>query len=214
MLTQYDHSKIFDQKKKALERKEEILKSAIDLFGQKGFSRTPTAMIARKAGVAEGLIFHYFKNKKGILVHILLDILDAYLSGLEGIWNKNPTGWMFIEQFVRFHFTLRESRAQAFLVMNRELVSDIIAPDSAGFGCIMEKWDGVLAAVEQGIEKGQADGTIRKDIPVVETALVIRGLLMGMNSLYREILQVRNLEAMPGEVVNFIFHSLSPHSTL
>ena len=192
-----------------LERRQEILNTAIDLFGEKGFSRTPTSLIARKAGVAEGLIFHYFKNKKGILFNILCDVLEQYVGGIEEIDHRSLTGMAFIKQFVLFHFQLRESHSRAFLVLNRDLVSDIIDPDSEEFNCLMEKWNTILDAIKQALARGQKDGSIR-DVPIDETALVIRGMLMGVNNLYREILHVPKLNAIPGEVVNFIHRSLSP----
>ena len=199
------------KKNGTLERREEILSAAIDLFSEKGFSRTPTSLIARKAGVAEGLIFHYFKSKKGILFNILVDVLEEYVDGIEAIEKKSLTGLGFIERFVLFHFKLREKRSEAFLVLNRELVSDIIEPDSNEFNLLMEKWNAILNAIKKALAIGQKDGTIR-DVPIDETALVIRGLLMGVNNLYRGILRVPSLHTIPGEVVNFIHRSLSPNA--
>ena len=59
-------------------RKQDILKAAIELFGERGYTATSTAFLAKKAGVAEGLIFDHFKNKQGILAHILVELSDAY----------------------------------------------------------------------------------------------------------------------------------------
>ena len=192
------------------ERKQEILSAAIDLFGEKGFSRTPTSLIAQKAKVAEGLIFHYFKNKKGILVQILNDIVEEYLEGLHHIADDpGLTGIEAIEQFLRFHFRLREQRSKAFLVLNRELISDIIPPGSAEFRFLMEKWNAILFLFRKTLLKGQQDGSIR-DLPVDETALILRGILMGISNLYRQILNISNIQAVSGEAVHFICRSLTP----
>jgi len=48
------------------ERRERILAAALTLFQKKGFERTTTRAIARKAGLAEGTIFNYFKTKDDI----------------------------------------------------------------------------------------------------------------------------------------------------
>ena len=45
------------------EKEEKILKSAIKIFSEKGFSASTTSEIAKDAGVAEGTIFRYFKTK-------------------------------------------------------------------------------------------------------------------------------------------------------
>ncbi|HWI61712.1 MAG TPA: TetR/AcrR family transcriptional regulator [Symbiobacteriaceae bacterium] len=47
---------------------ERILAAARQLFGQSGFRGTTTAEIARTAGIAEGTIFRYYKDKKELLI--------------------------------------------------------------------------------------------------------------------------------------------------
>ncbi len=52
-------------------KKENILKSALELFANEGFNATSTNKIAQHAAVSEGLIFRHFKNKNGLLTAIL-----------------------------------------------------------------------------------------------------------------------------------------------
>ncbi|MBC7774586.1 MAG: TetR/AcrR family transcriptional regulator [Phycisphaerae bacterium] len=51
--------------------KEIILQTALQLFGEQGYDRTPTSQIAKAAGVSEGLIFRHFGNKAGLLAAII-----------------------------------------------------------------------------------------------------------------------------------------------
>lgn len=46
-----------------------IVKSALILFQTKGFEGTTTRAIARKAGIAEGTVFNYFKSKEDIALY-------------------------------------------------------------------------------------------------------------------------------------------------
>lgn len=55
------------------EKQENILKAAIHLFSEKGYTATSTSAIAKCAGVSEGLIFKHFMNKEGLLNAILLE---------------------------------------------------------------------------------------------------------------------------------------------
>jgi AcrR family transcriptional regulator len=55
------------------EKKEKILKSALELFANEGFHATSTSKVAKHAGVSEGLIFRHFENKEGLLDAILND---------------------------------------------------------------------------------------------------------------------------------------------
>jgi AcrR family transcriptional regulator len=45
------------------------VKAALNLFQTKGFDGTTTRAIARKAGIAEGTVFNYFKSKEDIALY-------------------------------------------------------------------------------------------------------------------------------------------------
>ena len=49
------------------ERQMRILEAAVDMFGEKGYASTSTSEIAKRAGVAEGTIFRYYKTKRFII---------------------------------------------------------------------------------------------------------------------------------------------------
>lgn len=54
---------------KALEsdRRRAILRAAVEVFSKKGYHGCRIADVAREAGVAYGLVYHYFKNKDELL---------------------------------------------------------------------------------------------------------------------------------------------------
>lgn len=53
------------------EKQKSILNVALNLFSTRGFDAVPTSLIAKEAGVSEGLIFRHFKNKIGLLDAIM-----------------------------------------------------------------------------------------------------------------------------------------------
>ena len=55
------------QNKQAIRNR--IVKAALGLFQTKGFDGTTTRAIARKAGIAEGTVFNYFKTKEDIALY-------------------------------------------------------------------------------------------------------------------------------------------------
>ena len=52
-------------------KKTRIVEAALKLFSTKGFHAATTKEIAVESGVAEGLIFYYFKDKRTLLLHIV-----------------------------------------------------------------------------------------------------------------------------------------------
>ncbi len=53
------------------DKKENILKAALELFANEGYNAVSTNAIAKKAGVSEGLIFRHFENKNALLQAII-----------------------------------------------------------------------------------------------------------------------------------------------
>ena len=65
------------RQQQAAVRREQILGTALKLFAAQGFDATSTRQIAKEAGIAEGLIFHYFPTKARLLTAILEDRLEG-----------------------------------------------------------------------------------------------------------------------------------------
>ena len=47
-------------------RKIQIIEATLDLFVERGYYGTKTSQISKRAGLSEGLLFHYFGNKVGV----------------------------------------------------------------------------------------------------------------------------------------------------
>lgn len=52
-------------------RTEQILKTARDLFGERGYDGATVAEIAKRVGVVEGLVFKYFPTKRQLMLEVL-----------------------------------------------------------------------------------------------------------------------------------------------
>ena len=83
-----------------MEKKEQILETALNLFIENGFDKTPTSRIALEAGVATGTLFHHFKTKEELInalyFEIKTDISETISEGLEkagGIKEKMHLIW-------------------------------------------------------------------------------------------------------------------------
>jgi AcrR family transcriptional regulator len=67
------------------ERRQEIIDTAKALFIEKGFDKTQVADISGAMGVAQGLVYHYFKSK----VEILYAVVDEISGENEEITRQN-----------------------------------------------------------------------------------------------------------------------------
>jgi AcrR family transcriptional regulator len=70
------------QSKEAIRKR--IVTAALNLFQTKGFDATTTKAIARKAGIAEGTVFNYFKSKEDIALHFFEQEVDQAIASVRG----------------------------------------------------------------------------------------------------------------------------------
>ena len=68
------------QNKQVIRRR--IVKSALNLFQTKGFATTTTRAIARKAGIAEGTVFNYFRSKEDIALFFFEEEVDHAIAAV------------------------------------------------------------------------------------------------------------------------------------
>jgi len=68
------------QSKEAIRKR--IVAAALSLFQTKGFDATTTKAIARKAGIAEGTVFNYFKSKEDIALHFFEQEVDQAIAAV------------------------------------------------------------------------------------------------------------------------------------
>ena len=55
-------------------RQQQILKAAVEVFSKKGYYRATIKDIAHTAGVADGTIYNYFKNKQDVLLNVAVQM--------------------------------------------------------------------------------------------------------------------------------------------
>ena len=91
-------------------KKEQILKTALQLFIEHGFDNTPTSLISQEAGVATGTLFHHFKTKEELInalyLEIKLQVMETIVTAAEsrkGIQERMQTTWFYFIDWVLVH---------------------------------------------------------------------------------------------------------------
>lgn len=87
------------------DKKENILKAALELFANEGYNATSTSKIAKLAGVSEGLIFRHFENKKGLLDALYAEMLRRYEMMLGPVIFQQDAKEV-LRMFIRIPFTV------------------------------------------------------------------------------------------------------------
>ena len=82
------------QQRRSIDKKEKILRAAYAVFCAKGFYRSTTTEIARKAGVSIGALYSYFKDKEDLFMVILERYMEQFEAArdrmLQASGDKDP----------------------------------------------------------------------------------------------------------------------------
>lgn len=75
-----------------LERQRDILQAAIAVVAEKGYHGTRISDIAERAGVAYGLVYHYFGSKERILNSIFENLWERFGERIQRIAKRDQSG--------------------------------------------------------------------------------------------------------------------------
>jgi AcrR family transcriptional regulator len=94
------------------DRKAELLRHAEALFMERGYAETRMIDIARAAGVAKGLFYWYFENKRALFHEIVLDMRQrlrrAQSAAMEGV--DDPLARVYVGTVASVRFIAEHHR--------------------------------------------------------------------------------------------------------
>ena len=65
------------------EKREKILKAAMELFAEKGFENVTTMEIASKASVGKGTLYTYFQSKEEIFFRVVQKVYESFVDDIK-----------------------------------------------------------------------------------------------------------------------------------
>ncbi len=74
----------------------------MQVFAEKGYHGCRISDVADRAGVAYGLVYHYFGNKESLLAHIFTANWSVFAKALEAIAEQDTTTQDRVRQIVQF----------------------------------------------------------------------------------------------------------------
>lgn len=73
------------------DKRDEIVRAALELIAENGFHGAPMAMIAEKAGVGAGTIYRYFENKDVLIGELHRELEDKFRPCLNAGYDRQHT---------------------------------------------------------------------------------------------------------------------------
>jgi TetR/AcrR family transcriptional regulator, fatty acid metabolism regulator protein len=148
-----------------------ILDAAVRVFAQKGYHTSRVGDIAEEAGVAHGLLYHYFRSKEELLETIFRETWRDVLDAVRAVEETDETARERLAGIAKI--LLRAWRRDPDLV--RVLVREVTR--SSHLQQNIDEIDAAFSGLERIIARGQENGEFRADVDARMVSYVFYGAL-------------------------------------
>lgn len=154
-------------------KRQRILRAAIRIFSQRGFFNSKVSEIARAAGVADGTIYLYFKNKDDLLISLFEEKMGEVVAGAKERVAQGVGPLDRLRIFIGNHMDLLVREAGLIEVLQVELRQS----NKFMKEYVPVKFLEYLDVLGEILDEGKRDGTFRTDLNVKTARRAIFGAL-------------------------------------
>jgi AcrR family transcriptional regulator len=158
-----------DKSSAAEDKRRQLLDAAVRVFARKGFHASRVGDIAEEAGVAHGLLYHYFKSKDQVLEAVFSENWSLLIARIESVEETDEPA-------------ADQLRHVAAIVLRTWLhLPDVVRVVIQEFGRSPELGERIgeltlpIDVIQRVIARGVERGEFRKDIDPVFAATVVYG---------------------------------------
>jgi TetR/AcrR family fatty acid metabolism transcriptional regulator len=184
---------------------EAILRAAAKVFAGSGYFNAKVSDVARTAGVADGTVYLYFKNKDDLLTSIFSWAMGQFLARAKSDLSEAGDPREKLRRFAHLHFSLLEEERDFAIVFQIELRQSTKFMKEFSITYLAQ----YLQMLREIIEEGQQKGVFRKHLNSKLVAKFLFGALDEMATNW--VLSHRNhsLTAMVDPVLDIFLNGVS-----
>ena len=142
------------------DKRRQILDAAVAVFAQKGYFTARVSDIASTAGVADGTIYLYFKNKEDVIVSLFADVLERHLARAKEEIARAGTPRQKLLAIARHHLAALSERRDVAILFQTELRQSTLMSRLSS-----KELRGYFDLLSKVVEDGQQSGAFRPEIP-------------------------------------------------
>jgi TetR/AcrR family transcriptional regulator, fatty acid metabolism regulator protein len=135
------------------EKYQKILDAAIEAFAESGYHQCQVSKIARLAGVADGTIYLYFKNKEEILIRLFEERMGDFIQHIRKELETCHDTLTRLRAIIQIHFSYMESNRSLAIVTQVELRHPNPSLRSAISGPLREYFRLLEEVIQEGIDR-------------------------------------------------------------
>ena len=153
------------------DRRRALLDAAVRVFARRGYHASRVGDIAEEAGVAHGLLYHYFASKEEVLETVFRETWTELLAAVREVEDSGAAAQEQLRQVAAI--LLRSWRRDPDLV--RVLVREVTR--GAELGRRVQEITDAFAAIERIVRRGQSEGTFRDDVDAALASVIFYGAI-------------------------------------
>jgi len=185
----------------------DILRVGREVFAEKGYERATTTEIAQRLGISEATVFTYFRGKRELCVRVIGDWYDEITDAIARDWPERKPVRAQLEYFVHAHLRLFLGHGTGMCAL---VLSEGRDKGAADLGAaVLPLHRRYTAPLMDLLSRGQAEGAIRRDVPL----RLLRSLVLGPmeHMLWEAIGSKRpiDIEAAAGAISSLLWAALS-----
>lgn len=135
------------------EKFQKILDAAIEAFAESGYYQCQVSKIARLAGVADGTIYLYFKNKEEILIRLFQERMGDFIDRIRTELADCQTTRKRLRTIISTHFSYMENNRSLAVVTQLELRQPNPSLRAAISGPLREYFRLIEEVIQEGIDR-------------------------------------------------------------
>ena len=163
------------RQQQALQSRNKIYQSAVDLFQKHGYDNVTVENICKKANVSNGLFYNYFSSKNQILVEILRNLDPYYDAAFEAI----PSNLNVLDKLIHYCSSLPICNQSLTKDFTRVLLRDFMSQEGHEVFNVNEDRP-IYNHLETLIKEGQQNGQITQNLDSKEIRFIITHCLRGV----------------------------------
>jgi TetR/AcrR family fatty acid metabolism transcriptional regulator len=143
-----------------VDKRRAILDAAVRVFARQGYHATRVADIADEAGVAYGLVYHYFRSKEAVMTELFTERWSLLLTASEELYAKDVPAREKLAGIARFIIDSYRHDPELMKVIIVEVTRAANSFGATHLPEIRRAYD-VVARI---VADAQADGLYRDDV--------------------------------------------------
>jgi TetR/AcrR family fatty acid metabolism transcriptional regulator len=153
------------------DKRQLILDAAVRVFARKGYHTSRVGDIAEEAGVAHGLLYHYFDSKDELLETIFRNTWTLMLETINGVEQLDDPARETLRKVAAIVLRAWRDAPDVVRVLVREVTR------SPHLQQEISETEQAFGALERVIRKGQESGEFREDVDPRFASFIFYGAL-------------------------------------